>query len=182
MAYPNFKNKHVEEALFSPVDFVKYRKWKGNFPKKYIITYQAKAKNYFVRKYNPKKINLYSLLNIYIYKKVGFVRVTGIGSPLAATILEELIAIGGTEFLNIGTAGGLQHEGVFLCEKAIRDEGTSYHYISHGSLAYPDEELTKKFGKALEKNGLAFERGTTWTIDAPYRETKAEIKHYTKKA
>ena len=106
MAYPNFKNKHVEEALFSPVDFVKYRKWKGNFPKKYIITYQAKAKNYFVRKYNPKKINLYSLLNIYIYKKVGFVRVTGIGSPLAATILEELISIGGTEFLNIVTAGG----------------------------------------------------------------------------
>lgn len=180
MTYPNFVNKHSEEALFHPSDFIKYRKWKGNFPKKYILTYQIKAKNYFVRKYKPKKIKLYSLLDIYVYKEVGFVRMTGIGSPNAVTILEELIALGGKEFLNIGTAGGLHNEGVFLCDKAIRDEGTSHHYLPHGDLAYPDKEFTDKLSKSLQKNGLAFETGTTWTIDAPYRETKAEVARYVK--
>lgn len=180
MAYPNFENKHAEDALFHPSDFIKYRKWKGTFPKKYILTYQSKAKNYFVRKYKPKKIKLYSLLTIYVYRGVGFVRMTGIGSPNAVTVLEELIALGGREFLNIGTAGGLHNEGVFLCDKAIRDEGTSHHYMPQGDLAYPDKELTEELRKSLQRSSLQFDTGTTWTIDAPYRETKAEVARYVK--
>src|SRR3989344_1768544 len=123
MTYPNFKNKQTEEALFHPKDFIKYRKVKNRFPKKYILTYQSKAKRYFIQKYKPKKYHIYSLLDIFVHKNIGFVRMTGIGAPNASTVLEELIALGGKEFLNIGTAGGLKHEGVFLCEKAIRDEG-----------------------------------------------------------
>jgi len=180
MAYPNFVNKHSEESLFHPSDFIKYRKLKGKFPKKYLLTYQSSAKSYFVRKYKPKKIKLYSLLNIYTYKDIGFVKMAGIGSPNAVTILEELIALGGKEFLNIGTAGGLHNEGVFLCDKAIRDEGTSHHYLPPGDLAYPDKEFTEKLSNSLQKSGLAFETGTTWTIDAPYRETKAEVARYVK--
>ena len=105
----------------------------------------------------------------------------GIGSPNAATVFEELIALGGKKFLNIGTAGGLHHEGIFLCNKALRDEGTSYHYIPHGKFTHPDKKLTEKLGKAIENKGLEYFEGTTWTIDAPYRETKAEIEHYAKK-
>ena len=40
--------------------------------------------------------------------------------------------------------------------------------------------MSKRFGKSIEKFGLDFEEGTTWTIDAPYRETKAEVQHYKK--
>lgn len=178
MTYPSFQNKHLEEALFSPSDFVRYKKWSGKFPKKYILTYQSKALNYFIRKYQPKKHKLYSLLNIYTYKDIGFVRMTGIGAPNAVAVFEELIALGGKKFINIGTAGGLNHEGVFLCEKAIRDEGTSYHYIPHGEEVFPDKKLTENLEKCIEKQEIDFFRGTTWTIDAPYRETKAEIKHY----
>ncbi len=181
MAYPNFDNKHLQESLFHPVDYVKYKKYntKG-LPKKYLLTYQERAKNYFIRKYKPKKLKFYSLLTIYVYKNIGFVRMTGIGAPNAATVLEELIALGGKEFINVGTAGGLHSEGIFLCEKALRDEGTSYHYLAHGDFVFPDKKLTEDFENCLKKNNLEFFKGATWTIDAPYRETKAEVEKYSK--
>tara|TARA_Y100000310_G_scaffold341870_1_gene442651 strand:- start:32781 stop:33515 length:735 start_codon:yes stop_codon:yes gene_type:complete len=180
MAYPNFKDKHLQEALFHPNDYINYRKYKGKFPKKYVITYQSRAKSYFLRKYKPKKLKFHSLLTIYTHKNVGFVKMSGIGAPNASTILEELIALGGKEFINIGTAGGLHHEGIFLCDKALRDEGTSYHYLPHGKFTYPNKSLTEKFGRFMNKKGLEFFRGTTWTIDAPYRETRAEVEKYAK--
>ena len=178
MPYPNFADKHLHEALFNPGDFIKYNDYKGKFPKKYIITYQKHTLNYFLRKYKPKKHK--SWTNMYVYKDIGFVRMKGIGAPHATVIFEEIIALGGRTFLNVGTAGGLNHEGVFLCEKAIRDEGTSYHYIPHGEEVFPDKKLTEKFGKCIRNQGIEFFRGTTWTIDAPYRETRAEIEHYVK--
>src|SRR3989344_8118943 len=180
MVYPNFKDKHLEEALFHPIDFVNYKKWKGKFPKKYILTYQKKAESYFIRKYKPKRKKLYSLLSILVYKDIGFVRMTGIGSPNATTIMEELVALGGKEFINIGTAGGLHHEGVFLCKKALRDEGTSHHYLKNGMFAYPDKNLTEKISKVLKSKGMEYFQGTSWTIDAPYRETRAEVERYAK--
>jgi len=79
-------------------------------------------------------------------------KMTGIGAPNATAVFEELIALGGKEFINVGTAGGLHHEGIFLCNKALRDEGTSHHYLPNGKFTYPDEKLTKKLGRLLEKN------------------------------
>ncbi|MDO8517038.1 MAG: nucleoside phosphorylase [Nanoarchaeota archaeon] len=182
MSYPQFKNKHLEEALFGPADFIKYKNLKGNFPTKYILVYSMKAFNYFKRKYHPKKImELNSLNNIYKYKDTGFMIMKGIGSPNAAAIFEELIILGGKTFLNIGFAGGLKEDGIFLCNKALRDEGTSYHYLPHGCFVYPDENLTKKLGKSINQVGLNYKEGSTWTLDAPYRETKAEIECYAKK-
>ncbi len=181
MTYPNFKNKHLQESLFHPTDFIKYKKFKGKFPKKYILTYQESAKKYFLRRYNPKKIKLSSLPNIYVYMGVGFVKINGIGASGTGTTLEELIALGGKKFLNIGTAGGLHHEGIFLCNKALRDEGTSYHYIKHGKFSFPNKAFTKEYGKYIKKQKLKFYEGATWTIDAPYRETKVEIEKYAKK-
>ncbi|MGV8151491.1 MAG: nucleoside phosphorylase [Candidatus Nanoarchaeia archaeon] len=181
MTYPKFKNKHRQEALFNPLDFIKYKKHDLNlFPKKYILVYQLNSLKYIKSKYSQKQIKLDSIHQIHVYKDIGFVKVGGIGGPSAVTLLEELIAVGGKEFLSLGTAGGLQKQGVFLCNKALRDEGTSYHYIPHGNYSFPDKNLTTKLGKAINKTGLIFEPAASWTIDAPYRETKAEIKKYKK--
>lgn len=183
MAYPKYENKHEEEALFTAQEHVSWKKYlkkhyKG--PKKYIIVYYAKVLNHFIKKYKPKKLKLKKLITVYHYKDIGVVRMTGIGSPHAATVFEEIIALGGKEFLNIGSAGGLDGFGFFLCDKAIRDEGTSYHYMPHGDFAYPDKELTKRMEKSMQKSDIKFEQAATWTIDTPYRETKAEIRHYKK--
>lgn len=185
MTYPNYLNKYLEKALFHPRDFVKYVKFdRQNFPKKMVITYQHSALDYFKRKFKGK----YKLFNfsrstkIYILEKekIGFMKMSGIGAPHATTLLEEFIELGTKEFINIGTAGGLQHEGVFLCEKAIRDEGTSHHYLPNGKYSYPDKFLTNMLGNELGKKEIKFEKSTSWTVDAPYRETKKEIEHYRK--
>lgn len=183
MTFPNFKNKHLADALFHPTDYINYRKWdKSQFPSKYLLIYQSTPYRYILRKFRGKyqKITLYSNLSIIKIGKIGVVKMGGIGAPHVTTVFEEIIALGGKQFVNIGTAGGLQHTGIFLCNKAVRDEGTSYHYAPHGKYSYPDKSLTMKLGKFIEKYNLEFTSAPTWTIDAPYRETKKEIAHYKK--
>lgn len=178
MTYPNLEHKHSEEALFHPEDFLKHAEIRGKFPSNYIITYQRKTLAYFIRTYKPRKLKLNSQITLYIHKGIGFIKMTGIGSPHAVTVMEELIALGGKHFINIGTCGGLQTLGTYLCTEAIRDEGTSYHYLPHGQRVYPDPSLTQRLRASLEKESISFKEGATWTIDAPYRETKKEVAHY----
>ncbi len=183
MTFPNFKNKYLAEALFHPNDFINYKKWdKSKFPSRYLLIYYLTPYNYLLKKYTGKyqKIKLYSNLSIIQIGKVGVIKMTGIGAPNAVTVLEELIALGGKQFINIGTAGGLQGEGVFICDRAIRDEGTSYHYIPYDKYSYPNKDLTKKLGMSFKKQGVNFTSAPTWTIDAPYRETRDEIAYYKK--
>ena len=183
MAFPNFKNKHLEEALFHPEEFIAYKKIEiSHLPKKYLLIYDKKLLARLLRKYKLRpdnKLNrVLAHVRSYTYKDISIIKINGIGSPHAVTVFEELIALGGKLFISIGTAGGLQQEGIFLCEKAIRDEGTSSHYEAHEKYAYPDKILTDNLEKSLKYKGLNFKRSTSWTIDAPYRETKAEIKQY----
>ena len=184
MTYPNFKNKHIEESLIEPKQFMlEYKRYKkSDFPKKYIFVYSESPIRYLKKKYKGryKIIKLYKDHAIYVYNNVGLIRMGGVGAPHATIFLEEIIAMGGKEFLSLGTAGGLQEEGIFLCNKAIRDEGTSSHYIAHEKYSYPNKELTKRLESNLNKAKIKYKKGTTWTIDAPYRETKAEITHYKK--
>ena len=106
----------------------------------------------------------------------------GIGAPVAAIVLEELLAIGATRFLSIGTAGGLQADlaagEVVLCTSAVRDEGVSHHYAPEETPAEPDAVLTDALGQSIRNVGLSYRRGASWTIDTPYRETAAEARHY----
>lgn len=107
------------------------------------------------------------------------------GAPSTAMAVEEARANGAKEFLILGTAGGLRKElqvaDVVLCTGAVRDEGTSHHYIRESEYAFPDRRLTAKLERQLIKNKIAFHKGTTWSIDAPFAETREEVKHYQKK-
>jgi len=179
MTYPKFKNKHLENAFFG-ANILKEENKINNLPNKFVIIYSKKILNHFKTKYFAKRIFKHELFEIYKHKTIGLIWMKGIGSPHAVAVIENIISAGGKEFLNIGCAGGLQHEGIFLCTKALRDEATSYHYTSHGHFSFPDKELTKKLGESIKKSELDYEEGATWTIDAPYRETKAEVEHYKK--
>jgi len=183
MSFPKFKNKHLEEALFTAHDYCSYKKWSKNaFPKKMIFCYQRSVLAYFKRKYQGKfeKIKLYNNQEILRVGDMGFIRMNGIGAPHAVTFMEEMIACGTREFINMGTAGGLSETGVFLCNKAVRDEGTSHHYLPDSVYAESDEKLTQRLARSLDKFGIEYQVSPTWTIDAPYMETKREIAHYKK--
>lgn len=181
MTFPQFYNKHLEQALFEPEEFIKYAGFEGKiFPKKIVIAYQKSASSYFRERYKGEfeEIDFISSHKILNRNGVGLIRMNGIGSPHAVTIFEELIAVGVREFINMGTAGGLRQQGIFLANKAIRDEGTSHHYLPSEKYAFPDEELTARLGQTMKSQGLEFTIAPTWTTDAPYRETRAEVAQY----
>ena len=67
-----------------------------------------------------------------------------------------------------------------MCNKALRDEGTSHHYLPDSVYVESDERLTQRLARSLDKFGIEYQTSPTWTIDAPYMETKREIAHYRK--
>ena len=109
-------------------------------------------------------------------------KVPGFGASTAVMTLEELAAFRIKKFVNIGTAGGLQKNmnvgDIVLCDRAIRDEGTSYHYLPAEKYAFACPELTENLCTALERKGIEYSKGTSWTTDAPYRETIGELRQY----
>lgn len=106
------------------------------------------------------------------------------GSPAATSRLETLIALGVKNFIVIGTAGGIQTEliigDVILSTKAIRDEGTSYHYTPVNVEAKPDKTLFNRLAELLEEGEITYKVGSTWTIDTPFRETQKEVETYSR--
>jgi uridine phosphorylase len=109
----------------------------------------------------------------------------GIGAPLTAVVAEELYAAGVKEILIMGIAGSLSRKLDFgdlvLCDRAVRDEGTSHHYLKNSLYVSPSSGLTRRVGRIVDRLGIKYVKGTTWTIDAPYMETVHEVKHYRKK-
>jgi len=106
----------------------------------------------------------------------------GIGAPAVVAQIEVLATLGVRRFLSLGTAGGLQPYltpgDVIVLTGAIRDEGTSYHYLPPGVAVLPDADLTDKLIAALVHSDLQGTSGATWTTDAPYRQTAQEITEF----
>lgn len=105
------------------------------------------------------------------------------GSPMAAVLIEELIALGFEKFLVIGAAGHptkadtakLQVGDLVVAEKAFIHEGTSSHYSPGLSESNSDANLLLLLCGALTTLDIPFARGTIATTDALYRETKEFI-------
>lgn len=101
---------------------------------------------------------------------------TGMGCPSTAICVEELIKIGAKTFIRIGTAGPVKdpedcekYDGA-ICTAAIRDEGTTVHYIPIEYPAVADRHVVEALAKAAEAKGLHFIEGITQSKDSFYGE------------
>ena len=103
----------------------------------------------------------------------------GIGAPLAAVTLEVMIALGCRKFMACGSCGVLKSEIkdgiVIIPASALRDEGTSYHYLPPSRTVEMNPMVVAKLEAVLQKHHVRYETGKTWTTDAIYRETKGRI-------
>lgn len=103
----------------------------------------------------------------------------GIGAPFSAAVLEELIALGVRKVIAVGGAGALIPDTavghVVVPTSAIRDEGTSYHYLPAGREVGPTATGVAAIEATLQARGVEYMTGKTWTTDAPYRETLNKI-------
>jgi hypothetical protein len=86
-------------------------------------------------------------------------KVLGFGAPTAVMTLEELAAFGIKKFVNLGAAGGLQQNmnigDIVICDRAIRDEGTSHHYLPVEKHAFPCPEFTANLCTVLREKAFS---------------------------
>jgi uridine phosphorylase len=114
--------------------------------------------------------------------KVGIMAGFGGGSPMTAELAEEFAAMGAKRMILMTWAGTLQSDlkpgDIIVVDRAIRDEGTSYHYLPPAKYIDADAQLADQLETAIQARGETCSRGTTWTTDAPFRETVDEIRQY----
>ncbi len=101
------------------------------------------------------------------------------GAASAAEMLEILIAGGVKTVLAAGSCGVLADipENEFVIpERALRDEGTSYHYVPASRFIELDKEMTDILCRCFDKRGIPYRRTATWTTDGLFRETQEKVK------
>jgi uridine phosphorylase len=103
----------------------------------------------------------------------------GVGAPLAAAMLEEVIARGCKKFIACGGAGVLDKSvaagHLVVPSAAIRDEGTSYHYLPPGREVSASPEGVAAIEAVLQAHQIPYIVAKTWTTDGIYRETPAKL-------
>lgn len=102
-----------------------------------------------------------------------------VGAPFAVLVAEQLFASGCRLLVSITSAGRLAElrppPYFILIERALRDEGTSYHYLPAAEFSEADPKLLEAMNGAFDHLRVPVERGATWTTDAPFRETQETI-------
>ena len=103
----------------------------------------------------------------------------GVGAPLAAAFLEEMIARGCRAFVACGGAGVLVPDvalgHVIVPSVGVRDEGTSYHYLPAAREVEPTRQAFDAIVATLERHHVPHVTGKTWTTDGLYRETRGKV-------
>ncbi len=102
-----------------------------------------------------------------------------VGAAFAVLIAEELFASGCRFLISVTSAGQIapvQAPPYFIViDRALRDEGTSYHYLPSSEYSEANAQLIRLAQEALTATGITFQVGATWTTDAPFRETQEAI-------
>jgi len=107
------------------------------------------------------------------------------GAPLAAMVMEDLIACGAKVFIGVGLSGAIEphiNSGDFIIPSlAVRDEGTSYHYLPKNVEALPSKGIIHALKDSCRESKVRYYVGPIWTTDAPYRETRSKINYFQRK-
>ncbi len=102
-----------------------------------------------------------------------------VGASYAVLLAEQLFVSGCRFLVSMTSAGQLVQRGpppyFILIDRALRDEGTSYHYLPPADFVDAGERLVEAAMNAFRAVAQPIYRGASWTIDAPFRETAAAI-------
>lgn len=108
-----------------------------------------------------------------------------VGASYAVLVAEQLFVSGCKLLLSITSAGIVNEEAVSapfaLITKAVRDEGTSYHYLPAEKPAALSMALRERLQPAHDHDAALFFEAGSWTTDAPYRETPSALEAMARK-
>jgi uridine phosphorylase len=131
-------------------------------------------------RHHPTWACYHTALYVFEYEGIEF-GVIGrvVGASFAVLVAEELFASGCELLISITSAGQIismdQPPYVVLIEKALRDEGTSYHYLPPSQYSYIHPQLRKTISSDWDNSNVPLYIGASWTTDAPFRETEEMI-------
>jgi uridine phosphorylase len=105
-----------------------------------------------------------------------------IGGPYSVLIAEQLHVSGAGLILGLTSAGRvsplLPLPSYVIPTSAVRDEGTSFHYLSPADRVFAPTPLNHLLEEEISPLGIKVAQGCVWTTDAPYRETKSQLNRY----
>jgi uridine phosphorylase len=182
MAYPILEHDPMHKAFIEPGDVIRPR----DMPEHCVICFFKEVNDQIITEQHAKQLvenrwedgphPIYEIS--YRNQRLAFFH-AGIGAPLAASLLEEVIAFGCRKFIACGGCGVLVDDlsvgSLIVVSSAVRDEGVSYHYLPPNREVRANDLAVKALVNSLEKRGLPYRLGKTWTTDAPYRETPDRI-------
>lgn len=176
-------------AKLNPSDCVKFIE---DFPRIGITCFSKKLIDRYVELLNGQeiaqlgsengKIPIYKItyqgLDIALY-------MSRVGAPACTVSYEEITAMGLEKLIMFGTCGVLDKNiselAIIIPTAAIRDEGTSFHYLKPKNEIKINEKYKEQFKEILNNKNCSYIEGKVWTTDAPYRETDKKITKMKKK-
>ena len=156
------------------------------FPKTGVSCFSGKLFDQLVSKFKGVEIAQTSNGNgklpvykiIYDGKEIALF-MSRVGASACILQYEELFAMGLERVIVFGTCGVLDKSiddlAIIIPDSAIRDEGTSYHYLKSSREIEVNPKYKEEFTKLLKKHNYSYVIGKVWTIDAPYRETRKKV-------
>jgi len=190
MNFPNFSNKYGNRSLLNAEDIVGYRRRLGRYPN--VPNLQGVL--LCLERGLPKRLRWQIPVqdvgsmngDLYGVKKtknrVAVMTNFGGGSPMVAELAEEYAVMGAKRLILMTWGGALQPDlkagDIVVCERAIRDDGASHHYLPAEKYIDANNELVVCLANAIRARGAQCSTGITWTTDAPYRETLEEVQQY----
>ncbi len=178
---PLLEDDLAEPGLITPIGFTH-----GDVPPAVVICFFAELIEQLAQREDTEQIGVLTAAHgqhpvFSVVHGSGRVMVfhPGVGAPIAAGFLEEVIAAGGRSFVAVGGAGALLPDLVLghpvVVQSAVRDEGTSYHYAAPGRVIDADPAGVTALCETLDGIGADYLTGRTWTTDAFYREPRTRI-------
>ncbi len=186
MTYPILPDKYKLAPLLTAESMIEFRRKYGGLgdlpaPRSAVLCLYKGAMNRFAWKYPSRRVRGF-LGDVYLLKRTGGTVAVlgnfGIGASGITSLADELMAWGVQRLVIMSLAGGLQPElapgSIVVVDRALRDEGTSYHYLPPARDVQASPRLVSGIASALEKQGMSPATGAVWSTDAPYRETHEE--------
>ena len=185
--FMTLRKKYTERSLFTPENLLREaRRQKsipaGKIPTVCILDPDGDIVEYLLKN---KQANLNPFWACYHSKlfdfKIGRNKIgilgCAVGSSFAVLVAEQMFISGCELLISITSAGIIKDVSsrFLLIEKALRDEGTSGHYIAPSQYSHINKTLLQKMKYHFKTSPIPILCGSSWTTDAPFRETPSAI-------
>lgn len=185
---PNNKN-YLEESLFTPENLLREgRRQKGipmgDVPSVCLLDPDGDMVAYLLKNKQALLCPYWACYHSNLYQftweglEFGIIG-CAVGASFAVLLAEQLFASGCSLLISMTSAGVINNppkgSKFILIERALRDEGASYHYLPPDQPARLAPILASPLIASFQVTALSVETGISWTTDAPYRETSTAV-------